>query len=122
MADGHGTTITFGTSGFSANLIGIDSLNVERASIEDTHMSTSDAKDFLPAALYEWKLDITVEHDATESVPISAVKETITVDWAGSGNTWAGSGHCTGYSPGAEVGARMEGSMSIQGSGAITGI
>ncbi len=122
MPDGHGTTIVFGTSGFAANLLSIDSFVATRESVEDTHMGTNDAMDFLPAALYSWEMDITIEHDAALSVPIAAVKETITVDWAASGNTWAGTGHVVDYSAGAAIGERMEASMKIKGSGTITGI
>ena len=53
MADGHGTTVTFGTSGFSANLLAVNSFNVTRAEVPNTHMGTSNAMAYLPAALYD---------------------------------------------------------------------
>lgn len=122
MADGHGTTITFGTSGFSANLIAVNSFSATRAEVPNTHMGTADAMDYLPAALYDWDADITVEHDASIAVPIDRPKETITFDWAGGGNTYAGSGFVTGYNSGAAVGERMESTLTIKGSGAVTGL
>lgn len=122
MADGHGTTITFGTSGFSANLLSINSFTAMRESIDNTHMGTTDAMAFLPASLYSWEAEITVEHDGSDAVPIDSANETITIDWAGGGNTYAGSGHVTNYSAGAAIGARMEATMSIKGSGAVTGL
>ena len=123
MSDGHGTTITFGTSGFDANLISVNGPGVTREDIDNTHMGTDTAMAFLPSALYNGgEVSITVEHDASIDVPISEDAETITIDWAGSGSTWAFSGYCKGYTPGASIGERMEAEMVIKVTGEITGI
>ena len=122
MADGHGTTITFGTSAFAANLIAVNSFNATRASVDNTHMGTTVAMASLPAELYDWEMEILIEHDGSDAVPISGANETITIDWAGAAQTYAGSGHVTGYNAGASIGERMEATMSIKGSGEVTGL
>lgn len=121
--DGHGTTITFGTSSFSANLISVNGPSVTRDDIDNTHMGTSDAKAYLPSALYDGgEVSLTVEHDASLAVPIDQDAETITIDWAGQGSTWAFSGYVKGCTPGAAIGERMESEITIKVTGAVTGL
>lgn len=121
--DGHGTTVTFGTSGFSANLLSIDGPSVSREDIDNTHMGTSTGKAFLPSALYDGgEVTLKVEHDGSDAVPIDQDPETITIDWAGQGNTYAFSGYVKGYTPGAATGERMESSLVVKVTGAITGL
>jgi hypothetical protein len=119
--DGHGTTITFATSGFSARLIGVDGPDISRESIDETYMDTEEAKEFDPAELYDGgSVEMTVKHCIGELPPVNGPNELITIDWAGSGNTWAFSGHVTGYSGGAAIGQRMEGKMTVKVSGKVT--
>jgi len=121
--DGHATTVVFGTSGFSASLIGVDGPDMSRDSIDDTYMSTTAAMEFLEASLYDGgEVTLTVKHAITALPPIGAAQETITIDWAGqgAGNTWAFTGFLTGYSGGAAIGERMEAQVKIKVSGAIT--
>lgn len=121
MPDGHGTTITFGTSSFSADLISIDGPDISRESIDETYMSTADAKAYDPATLYDGgTVTITIAHATTALPPVAGENETITIDWAGAGDSWAFTGHVVGYSGGASIGARMEATMTIKVSGAIT--
>jgi len=123
MADGHGTTVTFGTSAWSANIISVDGPSATRDDVDNTHMGTSNAKAFLPSSLYDGgELTLTVEHDASAAVPIDQAAETITIDWAGGGNTYAFSGYMKGYTPGAAIGERMEAQAVIKVTGAITGL
>jgi len=120
--DGTGTTITFGTTGYSAGIISVDGPGLERDAIDATLMSTTSAKEYIVATLYDaGTLELTVEHDPAVDPPISNAAETITIDWAGSGvGTWSFSGFCTGYKPGAAIGERMTASMSVKATGAVT--
>jgi len=123
MADGHGTTVTFGTSGFASNLISVDGPSASREDVDNTHMGTSAAKAYLPSALYDGgEVTLHVEHDASASVPIDQAAETITIDWAGSANTYAFSGYIKGYTPGAAIGERMEADVVVKVTGAVTGL
>ena len=61
--DGVGTTITFGTSGFSARIIDAAGPNQERGSIDATHMESEDYMEFVEAELVDGgSLDITIEY------------------------------------------------------------
>ena len=56
------------------------------------------------------------------AVPIDQAAELITFNWAGGGNTYAANGFVTGYSAGAATAERMESTLTIKGSGAVTGL
>ena len=119
--DGHGTTVTFGTSGFSARLIDVGGPGAKREAIDSTTMATVAAKEFIAAALYDGgELSLTVEHDGTNDPPISSAAETITINWGGSGNSYSFSGFCTGYNPKASIGARMQAELAVKVTGAIS--
>ncbi len=120
--DGTGTTILFGTSGFSAKLISVDGPSMERAAIDVTEMAST-AMEFLEASLSDvGSVDITFEFIGSDDPPIDAATETITIDWAGQGvgKTWAFSGFMTSYAPGAAIGERMQASATLKASGALT--
>lgn len=120
--DGHGTTITFGTTGYSAGIISVDGPGIERESIDATLMSTTTAKAYIVASLYDGgNLELTVEHDPAIDAPIANATETITINWGGTGTgNWSFSGFCTGYKPGASIGERMTASMTVKVTGAVT--
>lgn len=90
---GHGTTITFATSGFTAHLRNLSGLGFKRGKIDTTHMETEDAKTNIAEDLYEMN-DITAEifFDPAVVIPSSGTDETITIDFKGSGKTFAGTG------------------------------
>jgi len=121
--DGYGTTITFGTSGFSANLISVDGPGLERGSIDITHMGTSNAMAYIAQALYDvGEISVTFEFNGADSPPISGATETITIDWAGAtgSGSWSFSAFCTGYRPGASIGERMQATMTLKATGALS--
>ena len=123
MADGHGTTVVFGTSSFAAPIISIDSIDLQREAIEDTNMSSTSGHEFAPSSLYSWTMTMTVEHAAGVAVPIGGAVETVTITFGGSGTAWASSGFMTGYTVNTvQAGERMTASVTIQGTGAVTGI
>ena len=123
VGSGDGTTIAFGTSGFAAELLSVNGPNPTRAALPSTHLGTTSWKTFIAAALVDpGDISITIQYDPTVSIPISAVEETITVDPAGSGSTLSFTGFLTSAGHSFEVEAMMQADISIQITGAITGI
>ena len=121
--DGQGPTITFGTSAFTASLISVDGPAVERAAIDTSHLGLTSAKTFMPASLYDpGGCDITIAFDPADEPPMTSAAETITIDWAGTADTWAFSGFMTNYRPSATGGERMEAQITIKATGPITGL
>jgi len=121
--DGHGTTVTFGTSGFSANLISVDGPSMERGSIDSTHMGTTAAHSKIPAALYDGgQVNLTIEHDGSDDPPIDQAVETIAIDWGGQGAGYieSFSGFMTNYSRNAAIGERMQATATLQVTGEVS--
>ena len=119
--DGHGTTVVFGTSGFSADLISVEGPDISRESIDETYMATTVAKAFDPAELYDGgTFTLNIAHSISALPPVTGANETATVNWAGGTYSWAFTCHVTSYSGGASIGARMEGKLTVKVSGAIT--
>ena len=119
--DGHGTVLAFATSGFAAKLIGVDGPDMKRDSIDETYMDTVDAKAFDPADLYDGgELSLTVQHQTSALPPIGGANETVTIDWAGTGDVWSFTAHMTGYSPTAAIGSRMEAKVTLKISGVVS--
>lgn len=119
--DGHGTTIGFGTSGFAAKLIGVVGPGVERTAIDVTTMDTTNAMEYLEAALYDGgEVTLTLQFLGTDDPPYDQPTETITIDWAGAGGTWAFPGFMTGYTPSAAINERMTTDVTIKVAGEIT--
>lgn len=120
---GIGTTITFGTSAFSANLVSVDGPSQSRAATETTHMGTTGEKTYIPFDLVDsGTTTIEIQYDGTLVVPIDQAAETITIDWGGVGvgHQTAFSGFITEFSPSATVEDLMTASITIQATGAIT--
>ena len=123
MADGHGTTVTFGTSSFSASLVSVNLDGVSRAVIDETYMSTSTAMAFEPASLYdggEVTLGIKFAQNSSGEPPVTGATETVTIDWSGSGKTSAFSAFVINYSGGATIGESVRGEVKLKITGAIT--
>ena len=120
--DGYGTTITFGTSGFTASIIDVDGPAMVRNSIDATTMTSGTAMAYIPAANYDvGETNITFEFNGTDNPPISGVIESITIDWAGqgAGKRYVASGFMTNYKPEASIGARMQATATLKHTGAF---
>jgi len=101
MADvGTGVTITFGTSAFSASITNVSLADIERASIDVTHMAST-TKEYMPGDLVDWgSIEIEILFDPDTWPPIDQAAETITVTFPtpsghSSGATAVGSGFLT---------------------------
>lgn len=121
--DGHGTSITFGTSAFSAKLLSVDGPAVERDAIDITTMASDPAKEFTPADLYDpGGVDCEFEFNGGDEPPIDGAVETITLDFGGqgAGYKWVGSGFLTNFRPSAAIGERMRATMTLKLTGELT--
>lgn len=123
---GTGITVTFLTSSFSANVIGIDGPGMERASIETSHLATTTAKTFMPGDLYDaGQLDLEIQFDPNLNPPISSAAETIRITWPlASGQSvaakWEFSGFMTAYKPSGKLEELLTGTATVKATGAIT--
>lgn len=82
ILEGQGVTISFATSNFTANVISLTLPDRSRETIEDTHLGTSTAKTFKPAALIATG-DVTCEFEhQPEAVDLlKQSPETITITY-----------------------------------------
>lgn len=124
---GTGTTVTFGTSGFTAQVLEVGWSGIEREAVDSTHMGTTTARSFIPSSLYDpGEIEMEVAFDGDDAPPISAAAETITVEFAkkASGSTngaqWAATGFLTGVEVTAPLEDKMTATLTIKLSGEIT--
>lgn len=124
--NGTGASITFGTSGFTANLTAINGEGIERASIETTHLGTTTARTFMGGDLFDpGNVSLELQFDPDNKPPFTGASETITVTFPLSSGgstaaTWAASGFVTGFDYGAPLEELMTGTMTVKLSGDIT--
>lgn len=86
---GTGTTITFGTSGFTAEIVGISIDGVKRESIDVTHLATPVAgagevgsREKIPGKHVDpGQLKLTCHYDPNTEPPIQGAKEEVTVTY-----------------------------------------
>ena len=119
---GTGTTIAFGTSGFSAEILDVTPPGGSRESIQTSHMGTTDAHTFTPAKLVDWgELSFDIHFDPATTPPIGLVAETITITFPNSAaTTWAFTGFCTGYESADPLEGKMTGTITVKVSGDVT--
>lgn len=128
MADvGFGTTITFGTSGFTAELRSVNGPSMDRPAIDTSHMTTAGGKrTFIPSDLTDHgEVELEILFDPDTEPPIDLVAEQITITYpvpAGqtNGATYVFSGFVTAFEPSAPYDDLMTGSITIKVSGDIT--
>lgn len=115
-----GITLTAGTSGWSAEIVDINGPSLSRDAIDVTHQGSTNALDFSPADLYDpGELSLTVHFKPNALPPIDQANETWTIAWP-AGDTWAASGHMTGFSIGAPLNDKMTADVTIKFSGDVT--
>lgn len=124
--EGRGTTILFGTSAFSANLLAINGFGFSRAAIETTRMNTSTNRTFMPEDLVDrGELELELEFDPSLTPPIASAAETVTITFPvpsglTTGATWAASCFATNYSGAVRIAERMQCTLTLKISGAVT--
>ncbi len=125
---GTGTSIVFGTSGFSAYILEEGGPSLTRDAIETTHMLTTGGKTFRPGDLYDGgELSLTVAFDPSISPPMlnGEQPETITVTWPipaalSSGAIWSFSGFMTSYNPTAPIEDKMTATVTVKITGSLS--
>lgn len=125
---GFSTTITFGTSAFTAELQSVAWSGYSRASIDTSHMGTTNGlMTFIPSDLIDpGSLAMEISFDPDKTVPLAQtdVAETVTVTFPKAGATtaakWAASGFVTDFEFTDPMDDRMTASMTVKFSGAIT--
>jgi hypothetical protein len=127
--EGRGATLTLGTSSWdtTALITNITPDAITRASLENTHLGTTNYRTFQPEELLTaGGFTIEFYHDGDAEPPINAAAETVTVTYPlqqayATAALITGSGFCDSYTPGsAEVGSLMKGSAHFVWAGGIT--
>lgn len=120
---GDGTTVNFGTSGFSMYFMDVSGPDMQRGFVDTSHLASSGWKSFLPSGLIDGgTVTIQVQHDPAIDIAgfMDNDPETITIDWSGSGDTYVFSGFGTGYSAGARLDELMEATLTLKVTGTVT--
>jgi hypothetical protein len=127
MSDtGTGTTIAFGTTGFTGHMLSFSPSGRERGEYETTHMGTTGSKTWAPMKLIdEGSLDIEFNFDPDEKPPMDQPSETITITFpipagGSTGATMVGSGFLTGDSWSSELEEKMVGGATLRWAGPVT--
>jgi hypothetical protein len=93
---GHGSTVVFGTSGFTAEITNFGTPAPSRPAIDVSHLGTVGSRVFIPGDLVDnGEMTLGLHFNPDELPPINGAAETITLTFK-SGATWAFSGFVTG--------------------------
>jgi len=128
---GTGTTITFGTSGYSANIESVSWSGLTRNEVDTTHMGSAEAnnfggRSFISGDLVDaGELAIVVQYNPDTDPPIDAAAETITVTWPKYGDdasaaNWACSGFLTNFEINDPLEDKMTATATVKFTGSVT--
>lgn len=86
VQEGHGATLTFGTSSYAPKIVSINTPSFTREALATTHLATTGGKTFIPAATVDYgELSFTVQTNPDALPPITGVAETITLTFGDDG-------------------------------------
>lgn len=111
---GTGAMVTFGTSGYSAEILSID-FAFERDSINVSHMLSTTAHETIPADLFSSTFDLETNFLMGAKPPINGANETITIvipNGAGT-NSWVTAGHLTSFNATVPLEDKSTASLSV---------
>lgn len=122
---GTGTTVVFGTSSFTADILNVSWSSISREVINTSHMGTTNDHTFMPADLVDnGELTMEIAFVGTLSPPIitNGAAETVTVDWAGgsTGHKWSASMFNTGMEINGPLEDKMTATLTFKVTGAVT--
>lgn len=122
---GTGTTVLFGTSSFSADVLNVSWSGISRESINTSHMGTTNDHTFMPADLVDnGEISMEIAFIGTLSPPIitNGAAETITIDWAGgsTGHKWSASAFQTGFEINGPLEDKMTATLTLKVTGAVS--
>lgn len=120
---GTGSTVTFGTSSFTADILSVNLSGITREAINTSHMGTTSDHTFMPADLVDnGTLEMEVAWVAGLTPPIltNGAAETVTVAFAGSASTWSFSAFQIDLGIVVPLEDKMTATMTFKITGAIT--
>lgn len=119
-AIGTGTTIVFGTSGFSAEVVGINLSDISRVAINSSHLGSTSAHSFIFGDLVDWgNAELEINYDPTDFPPVGEAAETITITTPDS-TTYVFSGAVTNVSAAIPLEDKMTATVTVKAAGAVT--
>lgn len=117
---GTATTITFGTSAWTSELLNVDWDGMARGEVQTSHMGSTGWHSFIPTDLIDpGGIEVEFHLKDNQVNPCTLVPEVITITTP-SGTTWAASGFATNYRIGLPFEDKMTASMTIKATDAIT--
>jgi hypothetical protein len=118
---GTGATITFGTSGFTAEFMSVDgSGNDGIEDINISHLGTTGYHKYIPTSIKEGgEFSLPILYDGTDN-PVVGVAEVITIAWSNAGTSWAFSGYMKEFTPTAPLEDKMTANIVVKVAGDIT--
>jgi len=122
---GTGTTVLFGTSGFTGHLLDVSWDGIERPSIDTSHLATVGFMTFIPGDLVDpGEISLELAFDPDDTPPIQASAETVTVTFPLFALTtpanWAASGFMRTFSFSSPLEEKMTATTAVKASAAIT--
>ena len=130
---GHGCTVAFATTAFTASIESITVSGVTRSAIDTSHMGTTattsggfGSRTFIPEALSDaGEMGLTIQFNPQTVVPIDLAAEQVTLTWPlvvgdSTPATWVFSGFMTGYSNEASFEDKMMADVTVKISGKVT--
>ncbi len=115
---GTGISILF-SGGFLAEILNVSDQNMQRASIDASHMGSTEME-FLPGKLPDWgQLECEIAFDPDMKPPLTGAVETVTISYP-NGTTWTRSGFLIGFQSQAPLEERMTATASIKFTGDLT--
>lgn len=120
MDVGTGTTIVFGTSSFTAELLSVNGNDVTREDIDATHMGSTGYREFNPARLVDGgSIEMEFGFDPDDQPPVTGVAETITITFplpsgGATAATFVFTGYINAWSWGAPLEENMTGTATIK--------
>ncbi len=121
-----GTTLTFGTSGFTCELLGATLPGANRPAINTSHAGTTDAHTKIPGKLIDWgQLEFEFNFDSDVEPPLDGAVETVTITFpvpsgGTTGATVVGSGFFVGFTMTGANEEKMTATATIEWSGDLT--
>ena len=131
---GTGTTIVFGTTSFTSNLLSLDWTGIKRKPLESSYMGTTaltsnatqfGSMTFIPGALTDaGSIKFKVQFNPDKIPILDSAAETVTVTFPKGANTtgakWAGSGFVTDFELNDPLDAIMTATVTVKISGNVT--
>jgi hypothetical protein len=115
----NGTTLTFGTSGYTLIITGWNRSGYGVDDVQTSHLGTTGLHTYIATAIIEGgELSLDVQYNPATSITLGGTAQNITLDPAGSGNTVAFSGYVKSYESSGTVNELMTGTIVVKVAGA----